>query len=310
MRHDFYRTASFHYLRGGLDAAGKLVAYANHTIGFNNSLGERAWGEFTDREFPLQVVDHVRCERTSMLLHTPTGSLRAPHSNGLGFVNQCFIDELAHAAGADPLEFRRGLLGERRMLPIPPSGPYDFGGRIAAIPEMDTGRMRDVLDLVAEKSRFGRSELPRRTGLGIAFYYCHYAYVAVVARVHVADDGIPSAEKLWVAVDIGAHIVNPSRAEQVAAGGALEGMAHVLGPRQKITIEGGRVVQSNFHEYTPLRMSQTPEVEVHFLRTDNPTTGLGEPTLPPTPPAVCNAIFAATGVRVRSLPVDPASLAV
>jgi isoquinoline 1-oxidoreductase beta subunit len=310
MRHDFYRTASFHYLRGGVDAAGKLVAYANHTIGFNNSLGERAWGEFTDREFPLQVVDHIRCERTSMLLHTPTGSLRAPHSNGLAFVNQCFIDELAHAAGADPLEFRRGLLGERRMLPIPPSGPYDFGGRIAAIPEMDTGRMRDVLDLVAEKSGFGRTQLPRRTGLGIAFYYCHYAYVAVVARVHVADDGIPSAEKLWVAVDIGAHIVNPSRAEQVAAGGALEGMAHVLGPRQKITIEGGRVVQSNFHEYTPLRMSQTPEVEVHFLRTDNPTTGLGEPTLPPTPPAVCNAIFAATGVRVRSLPVDPASLAV
>jgi isoquinoline 1-oxidoreductase beta subunit len=128
--------------------------------------------------------------------------------------------------------------------------------------------------------------------------------------VHVANDGHPSVEKLWLAVDIGAHIINPSRAEQVAAGGALEGMAHVLGPNQRITIKGGKVEQSNFHDYTPLRMNQAPDVEVHFLRTDYPTTGLGEPTLPPSPPAICNAIFAATGVRVRTLPVDPALLAI
>ncbi len=308
VRHDFYRTASFHHMRGALDATGKLVAYRNHTIGFHNALGEVAWGEFTDREFPLQVVDNVLCERTSMLLHTPTGSLRAPHSNGLAFINQCFIDELAHAAGADPLQFRRELLGERRVLPIPPSGPNDLGGVIDPIPELDTGRMRDVLDLVAEKSGWGAAQLPPRTGMGIAFYYCHYGYVAEVARVHVADDGHPTVEKMWAAVDIGAHIVNPSRAEQVAASGALEGMAHVLGPNQRITLRQGRVEQSNFHDYTPLRMNQAPDVEVHFLRTDNPTTGLGEPVLPPAVPAVCNAIFAATGVRVRSLPLDPAAL--
>jgi isoquinoline 1-oxidoreductase beta subunit len=245
-----------------------------------------------------------------MLLHMPTGSLRAPHSNGLAFINQCFIDELAHAAGVDPLEFQLGLLGERRSLPVPPSGPQDFGGSIPAIPELHTGRMRDVLELVAEKSGWGREELPPRTGLGLACYYCHYAYVAEVARVRVADDGQPIVEKLWIAVDIGAHIVNPSRAEQVAAGGALDGVAHVIGRRQKITLKNGRVEQSNFHDFTPLRISQTPDVEVHFLRTDNPTTGLGEPTLPPAPPAVCNAIFAATGVRVRSLPVDTAALSI
>jgi isoquinoline 1-oxidoreductase beta subunit len=170
--------------------------------------------------------------------------------------------------------------------------------------------MRDVLELVAEKSAWGREELPPRTGLGLACYYCHYAYVAEVARVRVADDGQPIVEKLWIAVDIGAHIVNPSRAEQVAAGGALDGVAHVIGRRQKITLKNGRVEQSNFHDFTPLRISQTPDVEVHFLRTDNPTTGLGEPTLPPAPPAVCNAIFAATGVRVRSLPVDTAALSI
>jgi isoquinoline 1-oxidoreductase beta subunit len=310
MRHDFYRTASFHHLRGGLDADGKLIAYRNHTIGFHNAAGERAWGEFTDREFPLQVVDNVLCERTSMLLHMPTGSLRAPHSNGLAFINQCFLDELAYAAGADPLEFQLGLLGERRFLPVPPSGPNDFGGSIAAIPELHTGRMRDVLELVAEKSGWGQTQLPPRTGMGIACYYCHYGYVAEVARVRVADDGQPTVEKLWLAVDVGQHIVNPSRAEQVAAGGALDGMAHVIGPRQRITLQDGRVEQSNFHEYTPLRIDQTPDVEVNFLRTDNQTTGLGEPTLPPAVPAVCNAIFAATGVRVRSLPVDPALLAV
>jgi isoquinoline 1-oxidoreductase beta subunit len=308
MRHDFYRTASFHHMRGGVDANGKVVAYRNHTIGFHNALGEQAWGEFTDREFPLQVVDNVLCERTSMLLHTPTGSLRAPHSNGLAFINQCFIDELAHAAGANPLQFRRELLGERRVLPIPPSGPYDLGGVIDPIPELDTGRMRDVLDLVAEKSGWGTTELPPRTGMGIAFYYCHYGYVAEVARVHVTDDGQPIVEKMWAAVDVGAHIINPSRAEQVAASGALEGMAHVLGPNQRITIREGRVEQSNFHDYTPLRMNQAPDVEVHFLRTNNPTTGLGEPVLPPAVPAVANAIFAATGVRVRSLPVDTALL--
>jgi isoquinoline 1-oxidoreductase beta subunit len=310
IRHDFYRTASFHHMRGGLDANGKLIAYRNHTVGFHNAAGERAWGEFTDREFPLQVVDNVLCERTGMLLHMPTGSLRAPHSNGLAFINQCFIDELADAAGVDPLKFQLGLLGERRSLPVPPSGPQDFGGSIPAIPELHTGRMRDVLELVAERSGWGQTELPPRTGLGLACYYCHYAYVAEVARVHVADDGQPTVEKLWIAVDIGAHIVNPSRAEQVAAGGALDGVAHVIGPRQKITLKSGRVEQSNFHDFTPLRISQAPDVEVHFLRTDNPTTGLGEPTLPPAPPAVCNAIFAATGVRVRSLPVDPAALAI
>jgi isoquinoline 1-oxidoreductase beta subunit len=310
MRHDFYRTASFHYMKGGLDANAKLIAYRNHTIGFHNAAGERAWGEFTDREFPVQVVDNVRCERTSMLLHLPTGSLRAPHSNGLAFINQCFIDELAHAAGVDPFKFQLDLLGERRFVPVPPSGPLNFGGSIPTIPELHTGRMRDILELVAEKSGWGRTELPPRTGLGMACYYCHYAYVAEVARVHVADDGQPTVEKLWIAVDIGAHIVNPSRAEQVAAGGALDGIAHVIGPNQRITLKDGRVEQSNFHDFTPLRMSQTPEVEVHFLRTDHQTTGLGEPTLPPAPPAVCNAIFAATGVRVRSLPVDPALLAI
>lgn len=310
VRHDFYRTASFHHFRGGLDEKGKLIAFRNHTIGFHNTLGEQAWGEFTDREFPVQVVDNVLCERSGMLLHTPTGSLRAPHSNGLAFITQCFIDEVAHAAGIDPLQYRRDMLGEPRSLPIPPSGPHDLGGVIDPIPELHTGRMRGVLDLVAEKSGWGKTALPPRTGLGIAFYYCHYAYVAEVARVHVAENGHPTVEKMWLAVDIGAHIINPSRAEQVAAGGALEGMAHALGPNQKITIKDGKVQQSNFHDYTPLRMNQAPDVEVHFLRTDNPTTGLGEPTLPPAVPAVCNAIFAATGVRVRSLPVDPKLLAV
>src|SRR5690606_13894105 len=190
------------------------------------------------------------------------------------FINQCFIDELAHAAGTDPLQFRKQLLGERRSLPIPPSGPHDLGGVIEPIPELDTGRMHDVLDLVAEKSGWGKTALPPRTGLGVAFYYCHYAYVAEVARVHVSETGHPTVEKLWVAVDIGAHIINPSRAEQVAAGGALDGLAHVIGQNQRITIKDGRVEQSNFHDYTPLRMSQAPDVEVHFLRTDNPTTGL------------------------------------
>src|SRR5690606_2485663 len=138
MRHDFYRTASFHHFKGGLDANGKLIAYRNHTIGFHNAAGERAWGEFTDREFPLQVVDNVLCERTSMLLTMPTGSLRAPHSNELAFIDQCFIDELTDAASKDPLEFEHDLLGERRFLRVPPSGPRHFGGSIPTNRELHT----------------------------------------------------------------------------------------------------------------------------------------------------------------------------
>jgi isoquinoline 1-oxidoreductase beta subunit len=176
-----------------------------------------------------------------------------------------------------------------------------------AQPAFDTGRIIGVLNRVAEVSDWaGRHSLPRGTGKGLAFYYSHFGYFAEVVQVTVGANGRPGVDKAWVAGDIGSHVINPSGAINQVQGGALDGIGQAL--NLAITFEEGRVVQSNFHDYPLLRMSQAAPVEAHFVTSDNSPTGLGEPSLPPVIPALCNAIYAATGKRVRSLPVDPEQL--
>ena len=293
MQHDFYRPAGWHFLKGGLDANGKLVAWQQHFVSFGRNGRFARSANLDENAFPAGRVANLSYGYSLMPLGVPTGPLRAPGDNALAFVFQSFIDELAHAAGTDPLQFQIDLLGKDELLP----------GRGAGF---DTARARGVLEKVREVSGWGQRKLPARTGLGVAFYYSHLGYFAEVVEAAVANDGQVKINKVWAVGDIGSQVINPTAAENMAQGAILDGFGEAL--NQKITIENGRVMEANFDTFTPLRLKQAPPVEVHFIKTDNSPTGLGEPPLPPAIPALCNAIFAATGKRVRTLPIDPAML--
>jgi isoquinoline 1-oxidoreductase beta subunit len=290
VQHDFYRPAGFHFFKAGLDSAGKLQAFKDHFVSFGENGKAASSADLNANEFPAKFVANVELGMSLMPLGVPTGPLRAPGSNGLAFVFQSFIDEIAHAAGQDPLQYRLALLGERRV-----------------VGSFDTGRMIDVLNLVGEKSAWGKRTPGKGSGMGVAFYYSHLGYFAEVVHATVGAGGRIGVDKVWVVGDVGSQIINPTSAENQVQGAALDGIGEALG--QVITLNNGRVVQRNFDDFLLLRMNQAPPVEVHFLKTDHPPTGLGEPALPPVLPALCNAIFAATGVRIRSLPIDPKLLA-
>jgi len=286
VQHDFYRPAGFHFFKAGLDTGGKLQAFSDHFVSFGENGKAAPSADMSANEFPAKFVANLELGISFMPLGVPTGPLRAPGSNGLAFVFQSFIDEIAHAAAQDPLQYRIDLLGERRQV-----GAFD------------TGRMIDVLALVRDKSDWARRKPAKGSGMGVAFYYSHLGYFAEVVHATVAAGGKITVDKVWVAADVGSQIINPTGAENQVQGAALDGIGEALG--QAITLENGRVAQGNFDDFLLLRMNQAPPIEVHFLKTEHPPTGLGEPALPPVLPALCNALFAATGVRARSLPIDP-----
>jgi len=300
LQHDQFRAGGFHFLNGGLNEQGKLTAWHNHFITFAHNvlkdgkptleLGSGA--NLSGDEFPGRWVENCLLEQTPLECNIPMGPWRAPRSNVLAWVFHSFIDELAHAAGRDPLEFRLEILGDKGFIP---------GTGQQGIP-YDVNRMKHVLQYVAEKAEWGKKTWPRGQGQGIAFHFSHLGYIAQVAEVTVSKDGKLKVDRVVVATDIGAQIINLSGAENQVQGSVVDGLGALM--FQQLNIEQGRIVQSNFHDYPMIRINDAPtQVDVHFLKTNNSVTGLGEPALPPLAPAVCNAIFAATGVRVRQLPL-------
>ncbi|MYD98009.1 MAG: xanthine dehydrogenase family protein molybdopterin-binding subunit [Gammaproteobacteria bacterium] len=284
MAYDLYRAGGFHQMEGSVDAEGRISGWRDHFITFSND-GRRpvSGGNMSRGVFPAGLLTNLRIEQTPLPWKNRCAAWRAPGSNVFGFVVQSFLHELAVAAGRDHLEVLLEVLGEPRQL-----GPRG----------MHTGRAAGVVTLAAKKAGWGRG-LPDGRGLGLAFYFSHAGHIAEVAEVSVDADKKVRVHKVTVAADVG-PIINLSGAENQMQGSVVDGLS-TMG--LSVTFEDGRVQQSNFDRYPMLRMPHTPEVDVHFVDSDYPPTGLGEPALPPLAPAVCNAVFAASGHRIRTLPI-------
>ncbi len=271
-----YRPAVRYRFDAALDAKGNLVGYKCRGVGINSGNPMR------EDNFPSGAVEHLLIDSVEHKSSITTGAWRAPITNFLGFAEQAFIDEVAQAAGKDPIQFRLELLANARTSPV---------GAI----KYDIGRMETVIKTAAEKSNWGK-----KPGVfqGFSVYFSHQSYVAQVCEV-ILQAGKPVVKKIYAVADCG-QVINVSGARQQVMGGVTDGLGHAM--YSKLTFTNGATDQKNFSSYRLIRMKEIPEIETHFIDNGIDPTGLGEPALPPTGGAVANAIFKATGKRLKNQP--------
>ena len=295
-----YRAANNYRMTGGLDDQGKLIALRQRQASDYASLkksdkvvSEWQYEDLMGWHFEAGIVANHRMEHRFTASPVPRGAWRAPGSVNTAFAQLSFLDELAHKAGIDPLEFNLNVLGKPRFLPegMIEEGPDAKG--------MHTGRMANCLRLVAERAGWG-TRLPTGHGRGIAGYYSHYSFVAHVVEVSVVD-GFLTVEKVFSVADCGL-VINPLGVKAQIEGAIHDGLSVAL--EQEITINNVAVEQSNFDSYLMARIDRAPKVlDIHLVESDKGPTGMGEPAIPPFAPALMNAIFDATGKRIRRLPI-------
>ncbi len=272
-----YRPAVRYKFRAGLDKEGNIMAYHLRGVGINSGNPTRQ-DNFPSGAVPNLLIDSV--EHKSAIT---TGPWRAPITNFLAFAEQSFLDEVAQAAAKDPIQLRLELLEKAKKQPV---------GAI----KYDIDRMRAVIELVAEKSSWNKKK--KGISLGFSVYFSHASYVAQVAEV-VMKKGKPILQKVYAAVDCGI-VVNQSGARNQVMGGIVDGIGHAF--FGNLTFKDGIPQQQNFNSFKIIKLNEIPEIDVHFVNNGIDPTGLGEPALPPTGGAVANAIFKATGKRLRKQP--------